>query len=206
MKSQETSRIMALAAVCQAAELVRLIARKSTISDEQLKVMLNSITLVDADEPLQIYGSLTNLNLGYQVLCQQLGHQGKKDLEVTGYIMSALTLERKLANKPAALGQLADRINDLKRQLTHFDLLDTNTVANIANIYTDIISPLGRRIQVNGTEQFLKVESNQHKIRALLLSAVRAAVLWRQLGGKRRQLILSRQAIVNVAQQAIADI
>lgn len=201
--SPETYRIMALAAVCQAVELVRLIARKASTSDELLKVMYNSITLVDADGPLEIYGSFDQLNLGYKVLVQQLGFQTEKDIEVTRYIASVLTLERKLSNNNRALGELSSRITDLNRQLSHFDLLDSNTVANMATIYTDVISPLGRRIQISGSEQFLKVESNQHKIRALLLTAVRAAVLWRQLGGKRRQLILSRQSILNVAQTAL---
>ncbi|MEH6454630.1 MAG: DUF489 family protein, partial [Psychromonas sp.] len=40
-----------------------------------------------------------------------------------------------------------------------------------------------------------------HKIRALLLAGVRAAVLWRQIGGKRRQLIFSRKAMLHQTKQ-----
>ena len=196
-------RIMALAAVCQSVELVKLIARKATSSDELLRVMFNSTTIIDAQDPVQIYGSFDQLNLGYKVLCEQLGHQNQKDVEVTRYIASILTLERKLISRPASLSQLGERIDQLNRQLGHFDLLDTNIVANMADIYTDVISPLGNRIQIAGSPQFLQVQSNQHKIRALLLSAIRGAVLWRQLGGKRRQLVFSRQKILDVAQSAL---
>lgn len=206
MQSQTDSqadRVMALAALCQAAELVRLIARQAKTSDELLTVMLDSVVTVNADTPVDIYGSRNNLELGYKVLCDQLGHQSKKDVEVTRYIAGIMTLERKLSKKPAALGQLSNRIDDIKRQLSHFELLDDNIVANMASIYTDMVSPLGNRIQVAGSPQFLQIQSNQHKIRALLLSAIRAAVLWRQLGGKRRQLLWSRQAILTVAQQSV---
>ncbi|MFT5164120.1 MAG: high frequency lysogenization protein [Alteromonadaceae bacterium] len=201
----QTNRVMALAAVCQAVELVRLIARQAKTSDELLNVMFNSITIVDAETPMAVYSNNKNLEMGYKVLCDQLGHQRQKDIEVTRYIAGILTLERKLFKKPASLDQLAQRITNLQRQLTHFDLLDDNMVANIASIYTDVVSPLGNRIQVAGSPQFLKVQGNQQKIRALLLAGIRAAVLWRQLGGKRRHLLFSRQAIINVAQQSITS-
>ena len=194
---------MALAAVCQAAELVRLIARQSATSDELLEVMFKSVTITDAHTPVSIYGQLKNLELGYQTLTIQLSNQTHKDIEVTRYIAGILTLERKLSKKPQALEQLSQRISDINRQLGHFSLLDDNMIANMASIYTDVISPLGNRIQVSGAPQLLKIPSNQQKIRALLLAAVRAAVLWRQLGGKKRQLLFSRQAILNVSKQHI---
>ncbi|MFT4930118.1 MAG: high frequency lysogenization protein [Phenylobacterium sp.] len=193
---------MALAAVCQAVELVRLIARQAKTSNELLTIMFKSVTVVDADSPLEIYGSLRNLDLGYKILIEQLGHDRKKDMELPRYIIGVLTLERKLNKKPQAMAQLGERIDEVNRKLSHFDILDDNMVANMASIYTDLLSPLGNRIQVAGSPQFLQVQSNQQKIRALLLSAIRAAVLWRQLGGKRRQLILSRQDILAVAKES----
>ena len=201
MHSQQSYRVMALAAVCQAVELVRLLSREPASEVGQLDVMLNSITVVDADNPLQIYGDWDNLKLGYEVLNLQLGHQTSKDVEITRYIAGILTLERKLHKKRGAMDQLSQRITDLQRQLTHFDLMDNNILANIASIYTEVVSPLGNRIQVTGLPQYLKVQNTQYKIRALLLAAIRAAVLWRQLGGKRRHFLLSRQAILDVAQQ-----
>lgn len=196
-------RVMALAAVCQASELVRLVAREDQSPEQLHRIMFKSITMVDADNPEQIYGQMHDLSLGYRTLCQQLGHQNQKDIDVTRYIVSILTLERKLTNHSKAMSQLGERINDLNRSLTHFDILDDNIVANLADIYSQVISPLGKRIEIHGSPQFLQVQSNQHKVRALLLSAIRAAVLWRQLGGKRRQLIFSRQAILDVAQHSL---
>ncbi len=196
-------RVMALAAVCQAAELVRLIAREDQSPEQLHRVMFNSITMIDADTPEQVYGQMHDLSLGYRTLCQQLGNQNEKDIDITRYIVSVLTLERKLSSNQRALAELSTQIDELKRSLAHFDLLDSNIIAKMADIYSDVIGPLGRRIEVHGKPQYLQIQANQHRVRALLLSAIRAAVLWRQLGGKRRQLIFSRQAILDVAQHSL---
>jgi high frequency lysogenization protein len=41
----------------------------------------------------------------------------------------------------------------------------------------------------------------QHRIRALLLAGIRAAVLWRQVGGKRRHFFFGKGKIVKIAKQ-----
>ena len=68
------------------------------------------------------------------------------------------------------------------------------------------MSPLGARIQVTGEPIILKQKNNQHTIRALLLSGIRAAVLWRQVGGKRRNILFSRKKIVDTAKQLLQTI
>ena len=73
----------------------------------------------------------------------------------------------------------------------------------MASIYSDIISPLGTPIQVAGNPEILKQSINQHKIRALLLAGIRSAVMWRQLGGKRRNIIFSRGKIIECAESLL---
>jgi len=45
-----------------------------------------------------------------------------------------------------------------------------------------------------------------NKIRTLLLAGIRAAVLWRQMGGNRWQLLFSRKDIINDAKMLIGEI
>ncbi|MCV5888715.1 DUF489 family protein, partial [Escherichia coli] len=82
------------------------------------------------------------------------------------------------------------------RQSEHFELLDDQMISNLASIYLDVVSPIGPRIQVTGTPSVLQQTASQHKVRALLLSGIRSAVLWRQVGGKRRHLIFGRKKMV----------
>ena len=92
----------------------------------------------------------------------------------------------------------------IERQLDHFELLDDQMISNLASVYLDVISPIGPRIQVTGTPSVLQQTGNQHKVRALLLSGIRSAVLWRQVGGKRRHLIFGRKKMVEQAQILLA--
>jgi high frequency lysogenization protein len=79
-------------------------------------------------------------------------------------------------------------------------------ISSIASIYSDLISPLGARIQVAGDPSILKIEANQHKVRALLLAGVRSAVLWRQVGGKRRNILFARSKLLDCAKQLLNEI
>ena len=63
-------------------------------------------------------------------------------------------------------------------------------------------SELGPKLQISGNPDCLKQPQVQNKIRALLLAAMRSAVLWRQLGGKRRHLVFARKAIFDTAKQS----
>jgi high frequency lysogenization protein len=59
---------------------------------------------------------------------------------------------------------------------------------------------------VAGDPEILKRTDTQHRVRAILLAGVRAAVLWRQLGGKRRHILFSRQQILDSAEHTLNNI
>jgi len=192
---------LALAGVCQSAQLVKSLARTSKIDQEAFEASLNSIVITDPKETIDTFGGLNNLRVGLGVLESQLNNRaGKKDSEMTRYIADLLGLERKLTNSPDSLGQLASRIEHIKRQKMHSSLYDSPMIANLASIYKDVISPLGSKIQVAGNPDILKQAGIQDKVRSVLLAGIRSAVLWRQLGGKRRNIIFQRNKILRVAQ------
>lgn len=210
---------LTLAAICQAAYLVQQVSRTGQIDENELTVLLNSITITSPENPLAVYGGeLINLKQGLKLLISHLGDssstnsnanpEGKKvkDPELTRYIISLINLERKLIKRPKQLAQLSERIDASKRQLEHYSITSETLISSFASIYSDIISPLGSRIQVTGEPNILKQTVNQHKIRALLLAGIRAAVLWRQVGGQRRSILFSRSKIVKSAEQLLNTI
>ncbi len=195
---------LALAGVCQAAALVQQLARRGSADSEAVEASLSSILVTDPETPQHVFGQLGNLKTGYTALAAQLSDkQATKDTELTRYIASILGLERKLARKPKAMQELGERISHVQRQLAHVDFQNPQIVASLASIYSDIISPLAPRIQVAGTPDYLSQPATQHKVRALLLAGVRAAVMWRQMGGKRRNILFKRKHILNSAVKAL---
>lgn len=198
---------MALAAVCQACHLVKQIATKGKTSDDEFETCLASIAITDPDSVADIFGGQGKLKMGYQSLLTQLSHRPfVKDSDVTRYITGILTLERKLSSRQQNMARLGERIGNIKRQQAHYGLLEPQMLTNLASIYSDVISPLGPKIQVSGEPEYIKQPIIQSKIRALLLAAVRAAVLWRQLGGKRRQILFRRRHIIELAEHSIKQI
>ncbi|MDC0602620.1 high frequency lysogenization protein HflD [Aliiglaciecola sp.] len=197
----ESQKCVALAGVCQAAALVQSIARKGNAPEQALNSSLNSIVKTNPDNTLAVFGQLEDLELGLTTLVSQLGNTPlEKDAEITRYVASILGLERKLKKHPKKMAELGERIAQFERQLPHFEFLGEQMVRNLASIYVDIVSPTGPKIQVAGTPALLKQNANQERVRALLLAGVRAAVLWRQLGGQRRQILFNRRKIVACAQ------
>jgi high frequency lysogenization protein len=202
------------AAICQIAYQVQQVSRTGQITDEEFGVLLQSIIETSPVNTLAVYGGdIVNIKKGLEILIDHLGNDNgsssstkHKDPELTRYIISLINLERRLAKQPKQLSALGQRINSTERQLEHYALTSDTLTASFASIYSDIISPLGHKIQVTGEPSILKQSVNQYKIRALLLAGIRAAVLWRQVGGKRRQILFSRKKIVNTAKELLRTI
>lgn len=197
-----------LAAVCQVAYWVQKLSRTGKIDELELTILLKSIMNTSPSSTLAVYGDdLSNLKIGLEALIQHLGNESKnKDPELTRYVVSLLGLERRLSKKNKNMALLGERIEQCERQLEHYDINSETLIASIASIYSDIISPLGTPIQVAGEPEILKQTNNQHKIRALLLAGIRSAVLWRQVGGKRRNILFARSKLVECAQTLLKQL
>ncbi|WP_414482949.1 high frequency lysogenization protein HflD [Shewanella putrefaciens] len=194
---------MAFAGILQAIAQVQHLARHGELDNAELAASLNTILVTNPDNTADVYPDKIVLQKGYKLILNQLGDSSQKDVEITRYLVGVLALERKLVRSNSGLGMLAERINQVNRQLHHFAITDEQVVANLASIYSDIISNLGPKIQISGNPVCLQRPIVQHKIRALLLAAIRSAVLWRQLGGKRRHLVFARKAIVDTAKKSL---
>lgn len=197
-------RTIAFAGICQAVKLVQQVAQTGRYDNEMLTATLESILVTDPANTLAVYHSdEANLRIGLEALVKDIDNTSSGN-ELTRYLVGVMALERKLSGRRDSMAQLGDRIDLLKRQTEHFELLEEQMLSNIASVYLDIISPLGPRIQVSGTPAQLQIPQVQHKVRALLLAAIRSAVLWRQVGGKRRHLIFGRKQMVEQAKILLA--
>ncbi|WP_198780176.1 high frequency lysogenization protein HflD [Shewanella putrefaciens] len=203
MSDQLINRTMAFAGILQAIAQVQHLARQGESDNAELAASLNTILVTNPDNTADVYQDKAALNKGYKLILNQLGDSSQKDVEITRYLVGILALERKLVRSNSGLGMLAERINQVHRQLHHFAITDEQVIANLASIYSDIISNLGPKIQISGNPVCLQRPIVQQKIRALLLAAMRSAVLWRQLGGKRRHLVFARKAIVDTAKKSL---
>ncbi|MFC1237222.1 high frequency lysogenization protein HflD [Vibrio sp. F74] len=196
-------RTIAFAGICQAVALVQQVAKDGYCDTDAFEASVKAIINTNPSNTLEVYGRESDLKIGLECMVKGIDSTPAGS-EVTRYIISLMALERKLNEKNEAMAQLGERIQMIARQVNHFDLFDEQMISNIASIYLEVISPIGPRIQVTGTPSVLQQTTNQHKVRALLLSGIRSTVLWRQVGGKRRHMVFGRKKMVEQAQILLA--
>lgn len=204
MNNSTQDQVIALAGVCQAVVLVQSFAHGKPIDVEHFQASLGSILNTDPENTESVFNGINTLKLGLTTLVSQLSNESdKRNTDTTRYVVGLIALERRLSKRKDLMSQLGDRITQVERQRDHFELTDEQILASLAAIYSDIISPLGPRIQVTGNANLLQQKLTQQKIRAALLAGLRASVLWRQVGGKRRHILLSRNKLIATAKACL---
>ncbi|MDA0108254.1 high frequency lysogenization protein HflD [Vibrio sp. La 4.2.2] len=196
-------RTIAFAGICQAVALVQRVAKDGYCDSDAFETSIKAITNMNPSSTLDVFGVESDLKVGLECLVKGIDSTPSGS-EITRYIISLMALERKLNGRNDAMSQLGDRLQMVSRQLEHYELLDEQMISNLASVYLDVISPIGPRIQVTGTPAVLQLTGTQQKVRALLLSGIRSAVLWRQVGGKRRHLVFGRKKMIEQAQILLA--
>ena len=201
------SRTLALAGVFRAASLANTLANEGKVSENDLRISVESIFETDPDNALQVYGSVNNLSVGFETMLNQLEKDSKqRNIDIARYVVSMLFLERRLMKNPEMLETLSTGVDLAARQSEHFTTTHENVIANIADLYSRTISKLGPRIMVNGEQSYLETTSISNKIRAILLSGIRSAVLWQQLGGRRWHVIFNRGKYLKIAQSFLENV
>jgi len=200
-----TDRTLALAGIFQAAGLVDQIANRGSADNEALEVCIRSIFEVDPPTTEAVFGGVAALRLGLEALIEHLsGKQVPHKAQVVKYVVGVLYLERQLAKKPDMLQQISAAVERARQQTSHFSMTHSNVLASLAGCYSDTISTLTPRIIVSGEHGHLSNPAVANTVRTLLLAAIRAAVLWRQCGGNRMQLLFGRRKLLAEAQRLLS--
>jgi len=197
-------RTLALAGIYQSVVLVKELANTGNVSDAHLASILETLFRFDASNVMDVYGDLNVIKKGLMTLHEQLsGEKSNIDIELTRYVINVLQLEKILRKSPLIMDKLSSELENAQSKVDYFHISHENVVASLADIYQQTISPIGPKIMVQGSHTYLSQPGNANKVRALLFSAIRSAVLWRQCGGSRWQLLLSRKKYIDCAESLL---
>lgn len=197
-------RVIALAGLFQALALVRAIALRGSCDEFAANRSLASVLRIDADSPADVYAGVNNLRLGLETLVAQLGESGTRDLALTRMAIQVLRLERALLRHHATLQSVRSGVSDMGVLAVQVESGQINPSGRLAELYAQTLSHLQPRVLVEGNPAFLQQTTQVDRIRALLLAAVRAAVLWRQLGGNQWSLLFRRRQYAMLARGLLA--
>jgi high frequency lysogenization protein len=188
-------RVLALAGVLQSLHLVASAARSGMVTQDSLENSLKSVFVQNPKSFSDIYSGTSDIRLGLTLLADMLEKFNPRTHgELVRYTLGIMALERGLSRRPDLVNQIGSRITAIDQQNRiddseqGFDI----SVESLAELYESTLSQMHPRLRIQGSRHHLQNTANVQRIRALLLSAVRSAVLWHQVGGRRWQLVLSR--------------
>lgn len=202
-------RALALAGIFQAACLVQQLAREGRAAPEPFRTSIHSILMLDANNTAEVYGGVQGVAFGLKLLSEKLTDTASpKDLEVAKYAIGTVQLEAALRRRPEIAEAIRTGVGTIESQMAFFEPEENGAVHlrlldKLAELYTQTLSTISPRIMVNGEQGFLANPHLATSVRAALFAGVRSAVLWRQLGGSRWQLLLSRNKIAADAEQLL---
>lgn len=197
-------RVIALAGLFQALALVRTIAQRGGCDAQAARQSLASVLRIDANSPSDVFAGVGNLRLGLETLIAQLDIAGKRDLALTRMAVQVLRLERTLMRDHKTLAALRGGIDAMHALIPQVESGTLDPSGRLAELYANTLSRLQPRVLVEGNPAFLKQSAQVDLIRALLMAAVRAAVLWRQLGGNQLSLLFRRRQYAMLARGLLA--
>lgn len=196
-------RVIALAGVFQATGLVRGMATTGNCDTTVLESSIASVLRLDTDSPAGVFGGVAGVRYGLEALIGQID-DGQRDISITQLAVSVLRIERKLSRRRAMLDALREGIVAAQRQAEHLGMLHSGVLARLSELYSSTLSTLRPRVVVSGNPLYLTQSVHVERIRATLLAGVRAAVLWRQLGGSQWQLVFQRRQCAMLARGLLA--
>lgn len=195
-------RVIALAGALQATSLARSLALRGDADVASMRASMASIFKIDSDNAADVFAGVTNLRLGLETLVAQV-ETGTRDLVLTRLLINVMRVEGVLARRSDVLETLRSGIEVIARDHDTQDPLDATT--ELAKLYSRTLSTLRPRIMVEGNPHFLNNAASVDRIRALLLAAVRATVLWRQLGGSQLRLFFRHRQYAMMARGLLAQ-
>lgn len=190
-----SERVLALAGLLQALAQVRRIADTGAAESRILGTALDSVFRIDAATPAGVYGGVDALRPGLTILRDYFANHNR-DEQLPRLALAVMQLERRFVadddmGRRVQHGIRAQSAAAERNGSTHPDVL-----AALGGLYAETLSHLRPRVLVQGNPHYLGQASVVAEVRAVLLAAVRSAVLWRQLGGSLWDFLLRRRDLV----------
>ena len=204
MDKNLTNQTIALAGLAQAVTLVQQIAKRGHADQEAMEVSIASTLKVDADDILDVYGGLAGLKTGLRQLERQLTEPRQVDPELARYASTLMYLEQSVMKQPTmtkAIGVAVKRAQASAEKAGQ--VVNDEVFEALAYGYQQTLSQLKPRVLVSGEQRHLSDQRNGDRIRAMLLAAVRSALLWRQAGGVRWKFLFIRAKLQREARRLL---
>ena len=187
-------RVLALAGLVQALRQVRRIADTGQADAAVLAASLDSVFRIDAASPEDVYGGAREVRPGLLLLRDYLSSQSN-DPQLPKLALAVTQLERRFSADDAVGEAVHEGILAIKPKADQLGSSHPEVLSALGSLYAETVSHLRPKVMVQGNPHYLGQADIVAEIRAILLAALRSAVLWRQMGGSVWDLFLRRRTM-----------
>lgn len=197
-------RALALAGTLQALKTAHYFAHKGILGSDRdtvadFQTAVGSLFQFRPASAEAVFGGVGNLRRGIEALERlQSGAMDDAQLHMTRDVEQ---VARHLLKRPNLLNALREELQTLRPETTTSD--DGELYEGVDRLYRKTISTLSPRLRLRGEPAQLQQPAVVHRLRTLLMAAVRSAVLWRQRGGNALTLAFERQALYRAAERSL---
>ena len=204
MKHSIKEQTLAFCGILQASELVRQIATTGQCSKQAAGASIDSLFMANPEQTEDVYGGTKGVRLGITIAGEIATVDNENAMTSLHYASGLLRLTKYLRRDNERQQRLASELALVEpiRQRAE-QAFDPSVIAQLADVYKNCISTMGFRIEVGGQAEVLKQEEKVATIRALLLTGLRSAHLWYQLGGRPWRLLFQRGKMFEEAAQLL---
>ena len=206
MNSSLHDRTLALAGLFQAARLTQQLAREGRAEPQALGASIESLFMINAATTEEVFGGAGGVAMGLKFLRDKLsGATEPGDMEVARYVISLLHLERQFEKRPEVQDAVQRGLAAAESQARSPMQVEANEPISSGAIEKNrrALYPDRQHPRAAHSREWRTGLPRQYAHRRQgALRAVRRhprGFLWRQLGGRRWQLLFQRRAIANAA-------
>lgn len=195
-------RMLALAGLAQALRQVRRVAETGQAEGTVLETALGSVFRIDADSAADVYGGVPNVRPGLMLVRDYLANKGQDPL-LPKLALAVTQLERRFVQDEDIAGRVHEGILAARHDAGRLGNAHPDVLSKLGALYADTVSHLRPRVLVQGNPHYLGQAAIVAEIRAMLLAALRSAVLWRQSGGSPWDFLFQRGAMARAVEDLL---
>lgn len=198
-----SDRVLALAGLVQALAQVRRIADTGQAHADVLATALDSVFRIDAGSAAEVYGGVRPLHNGLMLL-RDYFQGAMPDEQLPRLALAVIQLERRFVRDDDMVHRVLDGIRAQSDSAERLGTSHPDVLNALGALYADTLSHLRPRVLVQGNPHYLGQAPVVAEVRAVLLAAIRSAVLWRQVGGSPWDFLLRKRAMGSAVQALLA--
>jgi high frequency lysogenization protein len=199
--SYSSERLFALAGIASCAALIDEFATSGSATETELDFFVSAFIDTDPSSSSRALRPNPAFAKGLQLLGSFSQAKSERDRRLLVYSLQSIQLMQQFMRRSDLVALLGDEL----ASIAVAESLDERLLA-MGSLYEKTVSTLPFRIQIQGSQGYLRQGPVAQKIRGTLFCAIRFALLWQQQGGSKFDFLLRKANIRQIASDNLSKI